>query len=279
MPPLDLSRLECPSFAFRPDEWTEAFQTGLQKDGLTGQEVFEVGVGTGVNAHFALSRLQVTRFFGADLDERLLPVARRNVDRALSPELAARFSAIEGSTDLLTSEAAIAIVRERVRVVIACIPQALRPKGVPEHPDDIAHYYPEEPFRKYPFNRFALGLNEALLRQFYELIQQAQDPSSKYIILNLGGRVGRKVLLDLFRTNGLVPHILHEQMIPQCPTTHLDFFVKLERTGTPCEFFSDAEGQLPITAATAEARRLEEQSVFHKIYVIKGTLKTQSDIS
>lgn len=279
MPSLSLitSVPECPPYAFRPDGWTGAFQKGLSKAGLAGAEVLEVGVGAGPNAAFALKELGVKRYHGTDLDPRLPELANRNVRQLLPNGTADSFNAIGGPTDLLRHAEVAELVRNRVHTVVACIPQAIKLPGVPDHPDDTAHYYPQESFKENPFNQYALGLKEALLRQFRELVQESGD-YSKSIILNLGGRVGLRRLLDLFVTNGFTPQLLHEEIVPQCPSTNLGFFVGLDKIfellpnqeGAPCEFFSDPQGEHFINAQEAEDRRQAGASLYHKIYVMRG---------
>lgn len=263
--------LDIPAHAFRPDEWTEAFQRGLLKSGLNGKSVYEVGVGTGINVQHLIERCGARVVYGSDIDSRLIPLAQRNVQKLLDGR-SLQFIPISGSTNLLdiqNDELRQQIRRETLGAVVACLPQAFQPADAQPGPDDAAHYYPQEYFSEMPFNSFALGLNEALLAQARE-----RHPRTS-VILNLAGRVGLSRLLEMFKSNGYRPEIVHEERIPQCPTTNLGYFVDLERllqtagaVSSRCEFF-DETGQ-EIGAREAEERRRASRPVFHNIYVIKG---------
>ncbi len=271
----ELDKLDIPSGAFIPDEWTKAFQDGLKESGLEGCVVLEVGVGTGVNIKFLIEQSGVKKIYGSDLDPSLPQLASDNMDKLLSPEDREKFVPIHGSISLLNNAQLQDMLKE-LDVIVACIPQAIRPENVEPSADDMAHYYPKEVFDKNPYNSYALGLNEELLRDAKKIAPETP------VILNLGGRVGQAKLLELFTYNGYKPEILHTEIIPQHPGTNLEFYAELESsldgtTDSPfkCEFFSDSEGNELITAQKAEKRRLNKEEVFHKIYVIRGV--PQSD--
>ncbi|ARE42309.1 Diaminopimelate decarboxylase (plasmid) [Rhodovulum sp. P5] len=85
-----------PDFAFDPsDPWTQTFQMALEKAELSGKRVYEVGIGTGVNAAFLLQMCGAARVSGSDLDPRMADLAERNV-RSLAPAQAHRFHPING---------------------------------------------------------------------------------------------------------------------------------------------------------------------------------------
>ncbi|OGJ51966.1 hypothetical protein A2335_01695 [Candidatus Peregrinibacteria bacterium RIFOXYB2_FULL_32_7] len=273
--PCSREDLIVPQYAFVPDAWTTTFQEGLlaDKSEIVGKRLLEVGVGTGAMAIFGLTKLEVAHYYGSDLDPNLPTLASQNIER-ICPDEASRFMPILGSTNLLTpvDKNNRSIILE-TDIVIACIPQAIRPPDKEVCFDDLAHYYPGNLFENYQFNSLALGLNEALLEQFMSVVRETKD-YNKRIYLNIAGRVGLENIKELFKSHGLTSEIVHQVVIPQCPSTSLQFFVDIETASTDnafkCEFYSDPEGNCQISANEAEKRRLQKDPVFHKLYVIKG---------
>lgn len=280
-----------PEYAFDPaDPWTQTFQIALERAGLKDKAVYEVGMGTGVNAAFLLRMCGTSRVSGSDLDPRMARLAERNV-RSLAPQEADRFQPIEGAVSLIDSPGALAEV-ERADVVIGCLPQvadpddasfgAFRkaartdlPEGAEVREDDhIAHYYPWAAFEEFPFNSVGLGLNEALLRRLRSCAPAAD------VILNFGARIGVPVLFDLFEANGYTPEKLHSQIVKQHEGTDISFFVALERSlrGTgfddefTCAFYTDAEGDNRISAAQAQAMIDADPAagIYHEVCTIRG---------
>ncbi|MFC2967098.1 hypothetical protein [Acidimangrovimonas pyrenivorans] len=282
---------ETPSFAFDPtDPWTETFQKGLERAGLRGRRIYEVGIGTGTNVAFMLHICGAESVSGSDLDPRLAELAARNV-RSLAPQEADRFHPIHGSVSLIDTPEALAEIK-RSDVVVGCLPQVGDPtdlrlaafreaqradlaEGADERSDDhIAHYYPWAEFDDYPFNSVGLGLNEALLRRL-----RASAPEAE-VVLNFGSRVGSAILFSFFEANGYEPEKLHSQVVRQDAGTDISFFVALEKAlrGTEfeadfsCEFFADPEGRKPLSACEAQARidAEPEAPLYHEVCVIRG---------
>jgi hypothetical protein len=96
------------------------------------------------------------------------------------------------------------------------------------------------------------------------------------VVLNLGGRPGLEKLRSLFQDAGYQPKVVWEETIPQHAETSLASLAILERDGRHdgFEFFEDSLCAKRIGAREAEARRLRGEPLFHKIYVIAGTLVT-----
>lgn len=280
-----------PAFAFDPsDPWTQTFQEGLESANLTGKRVYEVGIGTGMNAVFLLKKLKAARVSGSDLDPRLAELAAQNVAE-LAPGDQDRFHPIVGSVSLIDTDAAKAEIAQ-TDVIIACLPQVTSPDdeafavfrdahdvdlGEGAHQrsaDHIAHYYPWSVFNCLPFNSVGLGLNEALLRRLKKSAPQAE------VILNFGARIPPETICAMFEANGYSPTILHSRIVKQDAGTDISFFVTLEKamqgTGLEqdliCAFFADPEGQKPISARDAH-KLLEddpERPLFHEVCVIRG---------
>ncbi|GKX33601.1 MAG: hypothetical protein MnENMB40S_12190 [Rhizobiaceae bacterium MnEN-MB40S] len=282
---------EAPGFAFDPgDPWTQTFQKGLERANLQGKTVYEVGIGTGINAAFVLRMCGASTVFGSDLDPRLVELAERNI-RSLSPEHAEQFQPVKGAVSLIDTEEARAKIAQ-TDVVIACLPQVGDPddsrlaafreaqsvplaSGADERAEDhIAHYYPWAMFDEYPFNAVGLGLNEALLHRIRKHAPKAE------VVMNFGCRIGADIIFDFFRANGFEPEKLASQMVRQDAGTDISFFVALEKalTGTGlekefvCEFFADEKGDMPLSACEAQtlSKRDPDVALYHEVCVIHG---------
>lgn len=283
---------EAPEFAFDPeDPWTQTFQLGLKRANLEGRNVYEVGVGTGINVAYMLRSCGAARVYGSDLDPRLVELAKRNLLN-LSPQHADQFDPVHGSVSLIdTDEAHHKIVD--TDVVIACIPQvgdptdprleAFRevhdvdlPEGADDEADDhIAHYYPWTMFDEYPYNSVGLGLNEALLRRIHQHVPKAE------VVMNFGCRIGTDIIFECFEANGFQPEKLASKIVRQDDGTDISFFVTLEKalSGTGlekqlvCKFYADADGTVPLSACEAQAQTDKDPHVdlYHEVSVIRGT--------
>src|SRR5215470_10571282 len=279
-----------PSFAFdAADPWTVTFQAGLERAELTGRRVYEVGIGSGANVAVMLRRCAASLVMGSDLDPRL-PVLAQQLVTEVAPDLLDRFRPIQGSVNLIDIPAAMAEVTV-ADVVVGCLPQVPDPddamytrfhnaqlktavdtgRRVDDH---MAHYYSWAAFNDYPFNAVGLGLIEALLRRVKSCAPHAQ------VVLNLGCRIGKEVVLKLFRSNGYRPEELASSIVRQSDRTDISFFVALEvaMRGTGyekdfvCEFYTDSEGRFPISASAAKEQQDADPAapVFHEICVLRG---------
>ncbi|QFZ21364.1 SAM-dependent methyltransferase [Saccharothrix syringae] len=279
-----------PSFVFDPtDPWTTTFQAGLERAGLNGRRVYEVGIGTGTNVAFMLRRCSASLVLGSDLDPRLPALAQRFVGEA-EPDLLDRFRPIDGSVNLIDTPVARAEVA-LADVVVGCLPQVPDPEDAmyarfhtaqlkivvrpgQRTDDHIAHYYPWTAFNEYPFNTVGLGLIEALLRS-----TKAYAPKAE-VVLMFACRVGKEALLRLFRANGYRPEQLASRIIRQNARTDISFFVALEAAmrGTGferdfvCEFYADPDGEVPISATTARDLSAQDPTVpvYHEVCVLRG---------
>ena len=249
-------------FTFEPDHWSAALLSGLDAADLDGMRVGEVGVGAGTNSIFILGSKNPASVTVADYLPELAPLAIHNMGKMLRPDqYEGKVFAYEGQQDL----ASFASPGE-FDVVVACVPQMVRPEGLELEGADFAHYYDPDQYQS-RLNDSGLGLNDVLLQQ----LSACLDVGGRAII-NLAGRPGKDVLMNqLFRENGLEPRILHERVIPHHNGTSVSHMATIEAAtdgGRQFEFFEDPAGEIPMNASTAERRRLDGEPVFHKIYVI-----------
>ena len=244
--------IERPSDLFLPDTWTRVFATGLQKDKtLSGGKVLEIGVGTGVNLAGLLTiPNRPTDFVGTDLCNNAVHASKK---LAAAHGLNAKLLA----SDLL-NEVPDDILKNRTHIV-ACIPQVPADIDLTAC-DNAAHYYNPTGSN---WDKDGLGLNARLLEQV------ARRAPKAHVTLNLAGRPGIERLHGLFYFHGREPQLLHAETVPQHAGTSLAPLARKEANGhAPFEFFADKKGLQPLNATEAEARRLVEAPVFHKVYVI-----------
>ncbi|MDO8620589.1 MAG: hypothetical protein Q7R64_04560 [bacterium] len=264
------STIKVPSWAFKPDDWTNEFLVGLAElsTGWRGKRVWEIGVGTGINL-VMLSTAKNVEWYFSDFDERCVPLALENIRRFTrnNRQLCKKLHPLFGVWDIFTPLQESGVEVPKVDVVYGCLPQ------VPAHidlsvGDRIAHYYDPERYPEAHLHALGLGLVETLLTRAREVL----NPKGS-VVLNLAGRPGRKRLLSLFRKAGYEPHVVHSASIAQHQGTSLASLAELEKNGhDDFEFFNGFDCQELIDAREAEARRLRGESIYHNIYVIVGTL-------
>lgn len=253
-----------PEWAFQPDAWTHAFLRGLRKTTL-GQSVWEVGCGSGVVSFSLHQFFPLSEVYFSDFDLRCTEIAVENL--AGGKVLPSRFHPLYGQWDLVTHER---FRPPKVDAVVACIPQVPAPSDlVLGEADSLAHYYdPTGVGREGEWNALGLGLNFALLRQAKGVLN-----SGGKVVLNLGGRPGLPRLQEMFQSAGFAPRVIHEEVIIQHAGTSLVPLASMEGDGKQdFEFFADFDARECINARIAEARRVRGETLYHKIYVIEGTM-------
>ena len=242
----------CHSDLFIPDHWTKTLAAGLEKVDFSGSVVLEVGVGIGINmAGLLTSPKPPSGFIGTDLCNNAI-----NASGSLA-ELEGFSQAIFFRSDLLKDVPDAQL--EKIDHIFACIPQV--PSDCPlEDGDNSAHYYNGKGCK---WDKYGLGLNADLIKEATERAPQAS------ITLNLAGRPGIERLKQIFTEAGRRSEVLYDAIVPQHSGTTLSPLVDLETNGLgPFEFFADPEGESQINAAEAEALRVINAPVYHKIYVV-----------
>ena len=264
-------KLHVPPWAFKPDMWTLVFLRGLSRHAeenrdWDGLHVWELGVGTGINLKVLSSLTKAARYYFSDYDCRCVSLALKNL--AADTEQLKRFHPLPGSWDLLNPPTRSNLEPPKVNILYGCLPQVTRHADLSVG-DRRAHYYDPALYKEAKLNSLGLGLNEALLRRAKNVL-----PKKGQVILNLGGRPGLPKLRSLFTEAGFEPRVLWQETISQHMGTSLATLASLEEHAhhKEFEFFKDPDCTKPIGAIDAEKRRLRGHSVFHKIYVICGTL-------
>lgn len=255
-------RLLVPPWAFQPDEWSWVFLRGLHLLDLHGLQVWEVGVGTGLNQILLRHWFPNAHLWYSDYNPDATHLAESHLSVSFGLE---HSEALHGQWDLLSNGNQSA---PRVDVIVACIPQVPNNGHTLTEGDNLAHYYDPARYTEAVRHVHGLGLNEALLIRARDVLL----PGGR-VVLNLGGRPGLNRLVEMFRDHGYTPRVIHWEIIPQHAETSLATLARLEREGhDPFEFFADQQATVPLSATEAEALRVRGQTVFHKIYVIEGRL-------
>ncbi len=270
---LESEDISVPEWAFRPDHWTTTLLHGLDASDIQGSGL-EVGVGTGCNIIYLLSdNKKIDQIVGSDIDPKAVNLSIFNVNNCLENQLAKRYHSVyeygTESKGVNLLESGIIQRLKKLDFIFACIPQVPIPIGQEiNEGDNISHYF--DPITsKAPKNISIYGLNLN-----YNLLLEAKEKleSDGKIILNLSGRPGKKVLEELFKECGYRSDVLYSVIVPQHLGTSLIELTKAEKEGIPFEFFSDLDGKHLITVQEAEQRRLNNDGVYHAIYVIQGGL-------
>jgi methylase of polypeptide subunit release factors len=259
-------QFECPDWAFRPDPWTFAFQRGLRRAsaGWNGKEIWEVGVGTGINLLLLSQMVADATWYFSDFNPRCPKLAVRNIERSEGAK--PKLRPLWGKWNL-TSRMSGVQPAPKVDVLFGCIPQVPSTEDLTVG-DRLANYYDARLVAQSRRNAVGLGLVESLLMQAHSVLLPRGT-----VILNLGGRPGLARLTSLFADTGYRCEVLHEEVIPQHAETSLAALAEREAAGEPdFELFLDVRARECINARFAERLRKGGKTVYHKIYVIGGTV-------
>jgi methylase of polypeptide subunit release factors len=239
---------------FLPDQWTRVFAKGLLTHAFAGRKVLEVGVGTGINmAGLLAGRIPPSQYVGTDICNNAVSASRILATAQGWDAQLVQSNLLEDVPDDILS---------RVDHIIACIPQVPSDKPLGEG-DNYAHYYKAN--GSY-WDQYGLGLNSRLLKQAWERAPQAS------VTLNLSGRPGLDKLKELFDYHDRFARVAYEELVPQHTETSIESLAKMEQDGhAPFEFFADADGVEQIGATQAEVRRVNQEPVFHKVYVLSAS--------
>jgi methylase of polypeptide subunit release factors len=265
-----LTKVHVPEWAFRPDHWNTTFLRGLMavSEDFASARLWEVGVGTGINLVALSDRVPDATWYFSDYNPDCVSLASSNL-RAAGVDCSS-YNPLEGRRNLVYAEVG-QTAAPRVDVVFGCLPQVPTTQDLSEA-DRIAHYYDPSMFPCSRRQACGLALNEALLTAARGVLL----PKGK-VILNLSGRAGERRLHDMFRECGYSPRVLYETIVPQHAATSLKSLATIEskdQGGPEFEFFADPEARMPLSAGDAEVRRYNGDPVYHKIFVIEGTLVT-----
>lgn len=281
-----LTLLHLPS-VFEPEEWSRTFFEGLARfpaGEFTGRTLAELGCGNGWIS-IALGRQQSpAKVYGLDINPRAVACARLNLYlNALTPE--GELIRDEEGRSLLDrvefhESDLLAWVRSRKLAldrVIGCVPQVLNPdlrameriSGAEsdEFLVSLSNYTARQGYLE---DQFGLGLVARALEEAIEVLR----PEGR-VILNLGGRPGRRLLTQLFRRRGFRVREVWTTKIRQAADTDIDSLVEIERSSPHrFEFFLGVHSDEPVGARTALAYSRAGGPVYHALTVFEAQLRS-----
>jgi methionine S-methyltransferase len=264
------------SCVFKPDQWTKAFLRGLYNFGETGgftdKTVVELGSGCAINSILVNNIYSPKFIYGSDIHPDVYENAVKNISLTLPEDKRKNIEIVPGAHNLDSW------MKDdfKVDVIFGCLPQVIAPTEIAnnnftgENNEASSHYYipSEYPLARETSHALGLALNEHALRKL-----KTRLTSSGKVILNLGGRAGKESLLEMFTASGYTPEVLHEEFIEQHSGTSIETFVDVENISSSertFEFFNEFGQQ--ISALQADLNRKAGKKIYHKIYVIAGTV-------
>jgi methionine S-methyltransferase len=283
--------LQLPS-TFTPEAWSFTFYEGLTRypvEAFAGKQVCELGCGNGW-VSLALGRKASPQLVtGIDINPKAVLTSRINLyvnslDDQGQPVVDADGRCLLEKVRFETSDllSYFAHTGQRLDMIVGCIPQVLSPD--PEMPFDqitdqtsdavlyaLSNYAPS---LGYIEDQFGLGLIAKALEQAIEILQ----PGGK-VILNLGGRPGRRVLEHLFTRRGYQCRRIWQTKVWQAEDTDITPLVDIEkRSAHRFEFYVSLTSDQPINATTAQAFVRCGGQVAHALCVYEAELRNAADI-
>jgi aspartate/methionine/tyrosine aminotransferase len=288
----------CPA-VFSPELWGRTFAEGLlkNKEQFQGQNIVEVGTGSGWVSLLLLMATKVRTVIGLDLNPIAIKLARlnswlngTNSDGTLLLSLAGEpivYSFRAEVSDLL----AVPLAENQVfDQVIGCIPQVLHPNPVKEtlgqlHETqfssaqglseqdlyDLSNYCFEQGILE---DRFGLPLIARALEQ----AQLCLKANGK-VTLILGGRPGRQAIESMFERRGLSPKMVWVRRIQQADDTDLASLVELEKEyGIKFHFFISRDSEASISASTAVRLLEKNQPIYHDLLVYQASTNNEKQV-
>lgn len=283
---LEFTLLQFPSI-FLPELWSFTFFEGLLRlpqSEFQGRTVVELGCGSGWISIILARRSLPARMIGLDINPRAVICSRLNLylnglDDDGRPKLDSEGRSLVDriefhESDLLEHCRREGIVPDRV---IGCIPQVLSPdpaatlEDLRGSNDDaslhaLSNYYVPQGNVE---DEFGLGL---IARALEESIV-ALKPSGK-VILNLGGRPGRRVLERLFARRGMKTRLVWATKVEQAGDTEISPLVEIEKESPHrFEFYMGVASDEPICAGTAQRYAAAGGTIAHDLLVMEGVLR------
>ncbi|MET1256523.1 aminotransferase class I/II-fold pyridoxal phosphate-dependent enzyme [Aliikangiella maris] len=282
---ITLDLLQFPS-TFLPEAWSFTFYEGLIRypaNEYHNKKVIELGCGIGwISIALALRYLPEC-MIGLDINPKAIVCARLNLYlNAFQPNgeiknfangrtLLNMIDFYESNLFSHFSDYPITVDR-----IIGCIPQVLNPEPevmehlIAETSSDEYLYSLSNYFAKQGFieDQFGLGLIASAVEQSIGKLK----PDGK-LILNLGGRPGRKVLERLMQRRGFKVRRIWQTQVEQAADTEINALVDIEKsTGHRFEFYMSASSDIPIDARTALQYANAGGKIYHSVDVYEATM-------
>lgn len=287
---LDLKLLHLPS-TFVPEEWSFTFYEGLSRykaAEFEDRKVVELGCGIGWISIALAIQNQAQKVYGLDINPRAITCARINLFLNAFDQTGHACHKINGKALIETVDFQVSDLFSycrghniKVDRVIGCIPQVLNPdpeftakmlkEGVSENASDeflqsLSNYAPQQGQIE---DQFGLGLIAKAVEDSVFVLK-----STGKIILNLGGRPGKKVLQQLFLRRGFYVKQVWQTRVNQAKDTDIRALVEIEKnTKHRFEFYLSKGSDTPICAHTALNYAEAGGDISHALLVFEAQLR------
>lgn len=284
--------LQFPS-TFTPEEWSYTFFEGLSRydySEFNDKKLVEIGCGNGW-VTLALAKKYEPKFiYGLDINPKAIIASKINLHLNSIDANGALILDKNGksllekvsfhTSDLLSHFKGDTAIFDSI---VGCIPQVLSPSTdlihdllSDNHTDEylysLSNYCEKQGYIE---DQFGLGLIAKSVEESIDLLK----PNGK-LILNLGGRPGKKVLKRLFERRGLSIKKIWERRVIQAGDTEVTPLVEIENNSPHrFEFFIGMNSDEPISAKTANQYYQEGGIISHALTVYEFTISQHKKIA
>jgi methionine S-methyltransferase len=282
--------LRLPS-TFCPEEWSFTFYEGLSRyktSEFEDRKVIELGCGIGWISLALAMQTKPKKIYGLDINPKAVMCARINLYLNAYNKNAESLWQSGGQNLDEVVEFHVSDLFEYFRHkdfaidrVIGCIPQVLNPDpefttqmlqgDLSEDSSDeflhsLSNYAPQQGQIE---DQFGLGLIAKAVEDSVYVLK-----NSGKIILNLGGRPGKKVLEKLFLRRGFAVRQVWQTQVEQAKDTDIRALVEIEKKSTHrFEFYIEEGGDTPISAHTALSYAMAGGRISHGLLVYEARLR------
>lgn len=287
--------LRLPS-TFAPEDWSFTFFEGLSRYKISefeDRKIVELGCGIGWISLAMAMQNRPSKVFGLDINPRAVTCARINLylngyDKNGKSTWQASGHNLDEVVEFHVSDLFEYCRTKKITVdrVIGCIPQVLNPDpefttrmllgDVNENASDeflhsLSNYAPKQGQIE---DQFGLGLIAKAVEDSVYVLK-----GTGKIILNLGGRPGKKVLLQLFLRRGFSVRQVWETRVEQAKDTDIHGLVEIEKKSLHrFEFFIGKGSDTPISAHTALAYAEAGGKIAHGLSVYEAKMRDSSHL-
>jgi len=285
-----LKLLRLPS-TFAPEEWSYTFFEGLSRyksAEFEDRNVVELGCGIGWISLALAMQTRPKKIYGLDINPRAIVCSRLNLyinayDKNGSSVWQSGGLNLDEIVEFHVSDLFEYCRAHKLAIdrVIGCIPQVLNPdpeftaqmlKGdlTENTSDEFLHSLSNyAPLQGQIEDQFGLGLIAKAVEDSVYVLKNTGK-----IILNLGGRPGKKVLEQLFLRRGFSVRQVWQTQVEQAKDTDIRALVEIEtRSSHRFEFYIEHGGDTSISAKTALSYAVAGGKIAHGLMVYEAKLR------
>jgi methionine S-methyltransferase len=287
--------LRLPS-TFAPEDWSFTFFEGLSRYKISefeDRKIVELGCGIGWISLAMAMQNRPHKVYGLDINPRAVTCARINLylngyDKNGKSTWQANGHNLDEVVEFHVSDLFEYCRAKKITVdrVIGCIPQVLNPDpefttrmllgDVNENLSDeflhsLSNYAPKQGQIE---DQFGLGLIAKAVEDSVYVLK-----GTGKVILNLGGRPGKKVLMQLFWRRGFSVRQVWQTRVEQAKDTDIRGLVEIEKKSLHrFEFFIEQGSDTPISAHTALAYADAGGQIAHGLSVYEAQMRDASHL-